>query len=273
MRAVYLKGTDVLKITNDAIMAEVNLDVESFSNTDTLDVDNAIALCDTSGGAFTINLPTASGITGKRYWIKLETGGSDLTIDPSGAETIDGLTTLDLVTVNDYVQLISDGTNWEILGSRIVEFITALSSVKTIGTSDDYPLMTGNSVTATVGQWNLRGMCCYQGSGDPAYGIIEAGWFSANGANSNTRPSDTFTGLTVNAGGGVEERSFNINQASFGAGRNGTVNNLGIYTVDLPTLRITITAAEEIFLVPHAIMTTAANSRVWTQIYLERISI
>lgn len=76
---------------------------------------DCVISCDASGGAFTITLPTASGIAGRLYRIKKsDTSGNAVTIDPNGSETIDGSSTKSLTTAYDSVDLISDGTNWEV---------------------------------------------------------------------------------------------------------------------------------------------------------------
>lgn len=69
---------------------------------------------DTSGGAFTVNLPPlASVLDGSRYWIKNRVGGTNsVTIDPSGAETIDGALTLTLLPGQAVVILAEPGVGW-----------------------------------------------------------------------------------------------------------------------------------------------------------------
>lgn len=83
----------------------------------TLTANDDIVLGNTN--AFTLTLPTASGITGKVYTIKKINTEYDeaLTIDGNGAETIDGNATHILYTVNSGITIVSDGTNWQIIGS------------------------------------------------------------------------------------------------------------------------------------------------------------
>jgi hypothetical protein len=68
----------------------------------------------TSGGAFTLTLPTAVGNTGKVFRFKLVTAGNILTIDGDGSETIDGLAAYKMGTQNDYLEIVSNGTNWKV---------------------------------------------------------------------------------------------------------------------------------------------------------------
>ncbi len=57
----------------------------------------------------TLTLPTAVG-NNKLYKVK-NSGVGTVTIDPDGTETIDGATTKAL-TANQFVTIISNGTNW-----------------------------------------------------------------------------------------------------------------------------------------------------------------
>jgi hypothetical protein len=63
-----------------------------------------------TANTFTVDLPTAVGITGKEYIVK-NTGAGVITVDANGAETIDGNTTF---TLNqwDTLPIMSNGTNW-----------------------------------------------------------------------------------------------------------------------------------------------------------------
>jgi len=74
---------------------------------------DAVIRCDASAGAFTVSLPTASGIKGKAYLIKkVDSSANAVTIDPYGTETIDGAATITLASQYDSVIVVSDGTNW-----------------------------------------------------------------------------------------------------------------------------------------------------------------
>ena len=61
----------------------------------------------------TVTLPSASSSKGRSFFIKL--GGSytsGVTIDPDGADTIEGATEYKLKSDYDFVELVSDGTEW-----------------------------------------------------------------------------------------------------------------------------------------------------------------
>jgi hypothetical protein len=100
---------------SDVTATGISLNVETFTSTDTLDANNHVCLCDTTSG-FTLNLPAAASHTGRIYQIKKTSAdGNAVTIDGSGAETIDGSLTISISTQYESVTIVSDGTNWFII--------------------------------------------------------------------------------------------------------------------------------------------------------------
>jgi len=66
-----------------------------------------------AGGVVTISLPTAVGIEGKRFTIvKTDSSANAVTIDPNGAQTINGSATSALSNQYDALQIVSTGANW-----------------------------------------------------------------------------------------------------------------------------------------------------------------
>jgi hypothetical protein len=57
-----------------------------------------------------VSLPTAVGIPGQQFEVK-NSGAGTITVDPSGAETIDGASTKTLAQY-DALRIMSNGTNW-----------------------------------------------------------------------------------------------------------------------------------------------------------------
>lgn len=98
-------------------------------------------MCDTSGGSFIGNLPTAVGISGKRYTFKrIGTDYNYVTITPNGGESIDGAaTTLLLRTPNESLTIMSDGAGWQVIERKGTEDLgditTTLSWVTGVGTT------------------------------------------------------------------------------------------------------------------------------------------
>jgi hypothetical protein len=85
----------------------------------TVTASDSYIRCDASAGAVTITLPTAAGITGRQYTVKkIDSSLNVCTIDPDLTETIDDAATYDLSVQYQYVTLISNGTNWEIIANN-----------------------------------------------------------------------------------------------------------------------------------------------------------
>lgn len=75
-------------------------------------------LANATGGNMVVALPTAVGIAGKIYTIKkTDVSVNTVTVDGSGAQTIDGAATKVLATQYSTVTIQSNGTNWSILST------------------------------------------------------------------------------------------------------------------------------------------------------------
>jgi hypothetical protein len=71
-------------------------------------------LADTTGGTFTITLPTAVGIPGVSYDIKL-IAATAVSIATTSAQTIDGtVSPISLARIYSSLTIVSNGTNWYI---------------------------------------------------------------------------------------------------------------------------------------------------------------
>ena len=84
----------------------------------TVDREDEFILASTSGGGFTVTLPTAISSLDREYTVKLVSGSNNLTISTPGAETIDGGATHTLDFGGDSVVLVSDGSNYFIKAER-----------------------------------------------------------------------------------------------------------------------------------------------------------
>lgn len=72
--------------------------------------------CDPSGGAFTVTLPTAVGISGRQIGIKNTTSdATTITIDADGSETIDGAASVDMSAGLASLTFASDGAGWMVV--------------------------------------------------------------------------------------------------------------------------------------------------------------
>jgi hypothetical protein len=122
-----------------------DLAVRSDSSTFTAGLSDQLLLV--SGASFTVNLPTASGNTGKEYWIKKTDSSLSniITIDGNGAETIGGSTTRLLHTENEMYHIVSDGTNWQVLNHETLTPIVTDTTVT---------FNTGSLGTTSIEEWN-----------------------------------------------------------------------------------------------------------------------
>ena len=68
----------------------------------------------TGSSAYTVTLPTAASIEGKKIHVK-RLATANITVDGDGSETIDGSATFVLTSQYSSITLISDGTNWIII--------------------------------------------------------------------------------------------------------------------------------------------------------------
>lgn len=69
-----------------------------------------------SGSGTTITLPTAVGITGRRYIVKRVDTTNTITVNTTSAQTIDGASSVSLSSNFMAVEVQSDGANWQVIG-------------------------------------------------------------------------------------------------------------------------------------------------------------
>lgn len=116
-----------------------SMPVTTFSSTPTTlaVTDRASVLVWTANGAGTLNLMAAATAATNFFCSVRNSGGGNLTIDPSGAETIDGAATLTLVP-GDSVTIVTNGTAWYTVGrgqQAIFAFDFTAISLASAGTS------------------------------------------------------------------------------------------------------------------------------------------
>jgi len=108
---ITLSGTVV--VGGGVALAHISKDT-NYTTT----ADDCIVGVDSTGGAVTITLGSASVAAGKIVVIKDAGGGAssnNITIDTEGSETIDGSASTSITSDNGVVRLYSDGTNWFII--------------------------------------------------------------------------------------------------------------------------------------------------------------
>ncbi len=87
--------------------------VTTLSGNTTLDDTHHVVLVDASGGNVTLTVPLASSGDARQYMIKkTDSSSNDVIITRSGANTIDGDTSVTMGVQYEARTIISDGTNW-----------------------------------------------------------------------------------------------------------------------------------------------------------------
>jgi hypothetical protein len=77
--------------------------------------DNTVFV-DATAGAVTLTLPNPLLLKGKRLsFKKIDSSANAVTISPFGSETIDGASSFVMAYQNAFIELLSDGTNWQIV--------------------------------------------------------------------------------------------------------------------------------------------------------------
>ena len=103
-----------------------------------------------TGGAITVDLPNAAGNGGRTYYIKkTDSSANAITVDPNGAQTIDGATSYSLGNQYDWLLIESDGSNWTIVSADNVDVIDERTAAT--GVTVDGVLIKDNKVTASGG--------------------------------------------------------------------------------------------------------------------------
>lgn len=93
-----------------------SLNVDTYTNSTTLDLANKVVLCDATSNTITITLPLASLRTGAEYYIKkIDSSANEVSVSRSGSDTIDGDATRDLSFEWDAIHIVSDGSDWFIV--------------------------------------------------------------------------------------------------------------------------------------------------------------
>ena len=99
----------------------------------TLTASDSVVVFNTTSGAMTATLPTAVGSAGRQFTIK-KLGGSTanpLTIATTAGQTIDGAASEIISVAGGFRALISDGTNWHIIGGKVEPVIVGPVSLTT----------------------------------------------------------------------------------------------------------------------------------------------
>jgi hypothetical protein len=103
-----------------AAVASTAYTIASKTANYTVTTGDSSVYADSSGGAFTLTLPTAVGNSGRVFtFFKTDTSVNLVTIDGAGTETINGDLTIAMGTKGDYLTIQSDNVNWKIINFGI----------------------------------------------------------------------------------------------------------------------------------------------------------
>lgn len=136
---------------NYIISTTTNVTTISSSNYTALESDDLI-LCNCNLNNINIALPAASSLQGHEYTIKkIDSTANTVTINPNGAETIDGESSYTLSSQYQVIQIRSDGTNWYLMATDE----TPIGTVKVWSGSVDSPpsrwfVCNGNAISRTT---------------------------------------------------------------------------------------------------------------------------
>lgn len=203
-----------LTADNIAVGTQIPLEIVTLVNSDSpytvLTTDSIIA-CNTTSGSITVNLPAAASVEGRTYWIKKINGSNTVTIEPNGAETIDGQANYLLLGLYDYIACVSTGAAWLIIDRDIVQFLnTTTAPVAIPGTGDIWYAASGNSLTLPEGDWELTGKVTW-GTTANLLTTVRTGWFGANGADTGATPAGISNAAILNGFQGTTGAGNNTN--------------------------------------------------------------
>jgi len=110
-----MSASNQLAAFNYAVQPLGNLQIKNITAAYTVKPSDSNFILNCTSGTFTIAMPPASSFpSGFNFvvWNSSITSTDFITIDPNGAETIDGLTTI-ILRQGEGTQIVCDGTNWQ----------------------------------------------------------------------------------------------------------------------------------------------------------------
>lgn len=117
-----------------------NTPITSFNSSFTLGLSDRGSTYVWTGALGTVSLPAAAGVA-NGWYVNIRNGGTgDLTVDPSGGETINGASTLTLA-IDDSCTVITDGISWYTVGfGQNAVFAFDYTSIDLTGQTSPYTL-------------------------------------------------------------------------------------------------------------------------------------
>lgn len=94
----------------------LTLNTRGITVTDSVNATDYAVFADATAGAITVNLPAVASSAGRALVVKkIDASGNAVTLDGSGAETIDGAATQAIAAQYDALMVVCDGAAWWIV--------------------------------------------------------------------------------------------------------------------------------------------------------------
>lgn len=183
----------------------------------------------TTAGTQTLPDATTSGEKGRVHWILNNSSGS-FAINTSASQTIGGRASGAIVLQpRDYLAVISDASNWQILAKKQTEHLTQTSNnfaVNTLAASQNYADFVNNGLAISVGvwrvyaHWNLN-----SGTSGVNVAIVtngqQTGVYASNGLDSTSQPNLLSTIGTVYGSSALRGNDAAVTGAHVSVSNNG----------------------------------------------------
>jgi hypothetical protein len=214
---VKVDGTTITA-NNGVISASATKTISNKTGAYTVVAGDLGKIINCTSGTFTVSL-TAAASLGSGFtctiWNTSNTSTDAITIDPSGAETIDGVATL-ILRRGEGLDIVSNGTNWEVGSKKPMRYF-----VENVSSAETRPTATGTNSFSFGRASVASGLSCFSLA---AYGATAGADLSvAIGQNSSNNGSVTATGAGAMALGG----SYASGVDSFAAGIGNNTSSYG----------------------------------------------
>lgn len=116
-----ISAGEIRQATVSALGEALNLNNNNVTTTTAnyiLTTANRYLLCDTTSGDISVTLPDAANLSGTVFTVKKTVTANQVTVQGTGGDTIDSSATSILAAGSrGFVEVVSDGSNWFIIGA------------------------------------------------------------------------------------------------------------------------------------------------------------
>lgn len=245
-------------------IAGSNLAVTSKSADYTLTTSDDVVLV---SAASTQTLPTAVGNAGKVFTIvNISTSAANVTINTTSSQTIGGRASGDVVLrrYNNYIRVISDNANWQIVSKLEHEVKTATATSTINGATLSYQV-TSAAITLGIGEWEVEGNLALStpAGASAVFFYTDSGFFQADGANNTTPPTAIASQVDGPRTYGDWFAGYKIHPAQSGA------ESFGVW--GLKTRIIVTSGTQTVYFVPSIGYSTASTTQWKSYLTARRI--